>query len=482
MLGLTNEGAKMTTENKTQLLVIGAGPGGYVAAFLAADMGQQVTLIDSNQNPGGICLQKGCIPSKTLLHAAKIITESKEAEEFGLSFESPRIDINKLRDFKNITVEKLTKGLSQLCKARNINYIQGKASFVDSNTITIQTVDGNTEELQFDKAILAVGSEPTTLPGVNYSDKIMDSTTALKVKDIPSSLLIVGGGYIGLELGTVYSALGSNVSVVEMTDNLLPGADQDLVRPLERRLKNTFKEILLKTKLCTIEESADGVSVQVEDHDGKLETKTFDKVLIAIGRKPYLDELNIPNTKIEIDEKGFVKVNAQRQTTDPSIYAIGDISGEPMLAHKASAEGHTAVKSILGNDCTFEPKAIPAVVFTDPEIAWCGITESQAKAENINITVSKFPWAASGRALSLNRTEGMTKLILDPETQKILGVGIVGVSAGELIAEGVLAIEMGATACDLIHCIHPHPTLSETIMESAENFFGKSPHIYKPKK
>jgi len=465
------------SNNKSQLVVIGAGPGGYVAAFLAADNGLEVTLIDSSERPGGICLQKGCIPSKALLHAARIIEETKEAKEFGIEFSEPNIDIDKLRSFKDNVINKLTSGLVHLCKQRKVNYIQGKASFASSTSVKVIKSDNTEEIIEFENAILATGSKPVKLPGLDFTSKVMDSTIALNLENIPKTLLVVGGGYIGLEIGSVYAALGSDVSVVEMSDSLIPNADKDLVRPLSRKLKDSFSEILLNTKADSITENDAGVSVAIGD-----EKKEYDKVLIAIGRKPCFEDLGLDNTNIELDDKNFIKTDAQRKTTEPNIYAIGDITGEPMLAHKASAEAKTAIYNILGKDSSFEPKAIPAVAFTDPEIAWCGLTEEEAKAKGIDFEVAKFPWAASGRALSLARTEGMTKLIIDPSNEKILGVGIVGVGAGELISEGVVAIEMDATVSDLANCIHPHPTLSETLMESAEVFHGKSPSIYKPKK
>jgi len=472
----------MGTTKDSQLVVIGGGPGGYPAAFLAADLGQQVTIVDTNANPGGVCLYRGCIPSKALLHAAKILSESREAKEFGIDFGAPKIDIDKLRGWKDGIVTKLTGGLGQLSKQRKVTFIQGKASFVDSNTLTIQKDDGSQQTLTFDKAILATGSRPNTMPNAPDSPHILDSTTALNLETIPKTMLLIGGGYIGLELGTVYAGLGSQLDVVEVLPQIMTGTDPDLVRIVQRRLVTTFNDIMVETKVVKIEEIKSGIKVTFEDKNGKASSKEYEKVLVAIGRRPNSDGLGLENTKVTVNKQGFVDVNAQRLTTDPSIYAVGDITGNPMLAHKASHEGIVAAESIAGKKAVFAPNAIPAVVFTDPEIAWCGLTETQAKNENRDTRIVKFPWGASGRALTLGRTDGVTKLIVDPKTEKILGVAIVGPGAGEMIAEGVLAIEMGAVAADLKKCIHPHPTLSETIMESAESFFGHATHIYKPKK
>jgi len=470
------------SENKTQLVVIGGGPGGYPAAFLAADLGLEVTIVDTNANPGGVCLYRGCIPSKALLHAAKILSESRDAKELGIDFGEPKIDIDKLRSWKEGIVNKLTGGLGQLSKQRKANFIQGKATFVDSNTINIQSQDGSEQTLTFDKAIVATGSRPNMISGLPDSPRILDSTTALDLESVPKTMLLVGGGYIGLELGTAYAELGSKLDVIEMLPQIMTGADRDLVQIVQKRLKTIFNDIMVETKVSKMEETKSGIKVTFEGKDGKVSSKEYEKVLIAIGRRPNSDDLGLENTKVTVNKQGFIEVNAQRLTSDPSIYAIGDITGNPMLAHKASHEGITAAESIAGHKAAFEPNAIPAVVFTDPEIAWCGITETQAKEENRTIKVAKFPWGASGRALTLGRTDGLTKLIIDPTTERILGVAIVGPGAGEMIAEGVLAIEMGAVASDLKMCIHPHPTLSETVMESAENFFGHATHIYRPRK
>ncbi|MBK7229726.1 MAG: dihydrolipoyl dehydrogenase [Ignavibacteriales bacterium] len=468
---------------KIKLTVIGGGPGGYAAAFLAADLGMDVTLIDLDKNPGGVCLYRGCIPSKALLHVAKLIHEAEEAKNWGIEFGTPRIDIDKLRDFKNKVVEKLTSGLGQISKQRKINFIQGRASFINSSSLKIEKVDGQTIEHTFEKAIIATGSVITTIPSLDIKSKrLLNSTSALDLPEIPKSLLVVGGGYIGLELGSVYQALGTKVSVVEMMPGLLPGADRDLVNYLSMRIKKSFAEIMTKSKVLEIKEVKDGLSVKIQDDKGEVADKIYDYVLMSIGRKPETRGLGLENTKVTVTDRGWIKVDKQLRTTDPNIFGIGDIAGEPMLAHKASHEGRVAVEVIAGHKVTFEPLAIPAVVFTDPEIAWAGITEEQAKKDGIKYEVAKFPWAASGRAVTLDRNDGVTKLIVDPDTQRILGVGICGPNAGELIAEGVLAIEMGANVTDLKLTIHPHPTLSETIMDAAEVFFGQSSHFYKPKK
>lgn len=465
-----------------QLVVIGAGPGGYAAAFLAADLGLEVAIIEKEQNPGGVCLYRGCIPSKAFLHAAKIISEARHAKAFGVEYNEPKIDINKLRDWKKGVVTKLTGGLGQLARARKIKYLQGEASFINSNTLKIKKSDGSTEELSFKNAILATGSRPSVIPNLPQSPDIWDSTGALEMERIPETLLVVGGGYIGMELGTVYHELGSRVSVVEMTPGLLPGADRDLADVLYKHVKNLFTKIMLETKVVKMENRGPGITVTFTDKEGKEFKEEYSKVLVSIGRRPNSENLGLENTRVKVNARGFIEINDQRRTADPHIFAIGDVAGDPMLAHKASHEGRVAVETIAGLKVAFEPQAIPAVVFTDPEIAWCGLTEIDAAKTGREVTVAKFPWAASGRALTLDRTDGLTKLIIDPKTQRVLGMGIVGVGAGEMIAEGVMAIEMGAVAQDLKLSIHPHPTLSETIMETAESFFGHSTHIYRPKK
>ena len=468
---------------KINLAVIGAGPGGYAAAFLAADLGMSVTLIDKEKNPGGVCLYRGCIPSKALLHVAKLLNETEYAKNFGLEFSKPKIDLDKLRKWKNGVVEKLTGGVGTVAKYRKVNFIQGKASFLNSTTLLVKKTDGNNKELSFDKIIIATGSRITTIPSLNFESKrLLNSTSALDLPAIPKSLLVIGGGYIGLELGSVYQALGSKVSVVEMLDGLLPGADRDLVSHLSKRIKEKFESIMLNSRVVEMQEVKDGIQVKIQDAEGKTIENTYDYVLMSIGRKPDTSGLGLENTKVKLSERGWISINNQLKTDDPNIYAIGDIVGEPMLAHKASHEGRVAVEVIAGHKSVFEPMAIPAVVFTDPEIAWAGLTENQAKEKKINYEISKFPWAASGRAATLDRSDGVTKIFVDPDSQRILGIGICGPGAGELIAEGVLAIEMGANLTDLKLTIHPHPTLSETVMEAAEVFFGQSTHIYRPKK
>lgn len=472
-----------TTVKNTEVAVVGAGPGGYAAAFLAADLGMDVTLIDMEDNPGGVCLYRGCIPSKAFLHAAKLINEAKDAENWGIEFGQPQINVEKLRAWKEQVVKQLTGGLGQLSKQRKIEYIQGQATFVNENTLSINPIEEKSQpiDLFFKQAIVATGSKPAQIPIVPDSPRVWNSTDALQLSKIPESLLIVGGGYIGLEMGTVYAALGAQVSVVEMLPHLLNGADRDLVKFVEKRLKSQFHQILKKTTMVRMVETEKGVLVKFKNDEREWEDN-FENVLISVGRKPNSNGLGLENTKVKIDEQGYIQVNQQLQTDEPNIYAIGDVVGQPMLAHKASHEGRVAVEAIAGHKVAFEPAAIPAVVFTDPELAWCGLTETEAKEQGISIEVARFPWAASGRALTLDRTDGLTKLIIDPETERILGMGIVGAGAGELIAGGVLAVEMAALATDLKLTIHPHPTLSETIMESAEVFFGQSTHVYRPKK
>lgn len=465
-----------------QVTVIGAGPGGYAAAFYAADLGMDVTLIDKEINPGGVCLYRGCIPSKALLHAARVINESREALNWGIEFGEPKINVDRLREWKNEVVKQLTGGLGIVSRHRKVNYIQGTASFINSTTLEIKKADGSTENQKFGNAIIATGSVIATIPSLNIDSKrLLNSTTALDLPEIPNSLLVIGGGYIGLELGSVYHSLGTKVSVVEMMPGLLPGADRDLVSYLAKKLDKEFERIMVKAKVVEMKESKNGIKVKIETENGT-EDQEYDYVLMSVGRKPYTDGLGLENAHVTVDERGWIKVNKQMKTEGNNIYAIGDIVGEPMLAHKASHEGRVAVDAIAGEKVVFEPLAIPAVVFTDPEIAWAGLTENQAKEKKISCEVAKFPWAASGRATTLGRSDGITKIILDPDTERILGIGICGPGAGELIAEGVLAIEMGANVTDLKLTIHPHPTLSETIMEAAEAFFGQSTHMYKPKR
>ncbi|HEY7057507.1 MAG TPA: dihydrolipoyl dehydrogenase [Vicinamibacterales bacterium] len=467
----------------TQVVVIGAGPGGYAAAFYAADRGLKVTLVDPEPNPGGVCLYRGCIPSKALLHVADVISESKHAEQFGVTFGSPAIDLDRLRTFKNKVVAQLTNGTGQVAKLRKIEYVQGMAAFRDAHTLDLERTGGGKDTLQFEHAIIATGSRPSTIPGLSMDDpRVMDSTGALDLPDVPKSLLVVGGGYIGLELGSVYAALGSRVTVVEMTAGLLPGADRDLVNILAKRIETICEAVLLNTKVVGMNAAAKAVAVTLEGTDGRSD-RSFDRVLVSIGRRPNSTIAGLDRTDVELDRRGFIVVDESRRTAEPSIYAIGDVAGEPMLAHKASHEGRTAVDAIAGDrNVAFEPAAIPAVVFTDPEVAWCGLTETDAEKQGRKVAVARFPWGASGRAITLGRTDGSTKLVLDPESERLLGVGIVGPGAGELIAEGVLAVEMGATARDMAMTIHPHPTLTETLMEAAEVFFGTATHVYRPKR
>ncbi len=457
-----------------QLVIIGAGPGGYAAAFRAVELGLNVTLVDPEAHPGGVCLHRGCIPSKALLHVAKLVSEAEEAAEIGVTFAQPEIDLDRVRNWKNEVIGKLTGGLGSKVDKMKITYVRGMAMFKDARTLTVTTTTGSVGEIAFEQAILATGSRPIMLPGVAAeSQQIVDSTGALELADVPASLLVVGGGYIGLELGSVYAALGSKVSVVEMTDRLLPGCDRDLVSVLKRRLDKKLAEILLNTRVAGLKEQKNGVMVTLEGKQGEPVKKRFAKVLIAIGRRPNSEHLGLENTAIKLDDKGFVEVDGQLRTAEPHIFAIGDIAGEPMLAHKAYGEAHVAAEAAVGRNSVFDPRAIPAVVFTDPEIAWCGLTESEARAQKIKVKTAKFPWRGNGRTLTLGRDDGMTKLIVDPKTDRLLGMAVVGPGAGELIAEGVVALEMAAVSEDLRKSIHPHPTLSETIYEAAEMLFER---------
>jgi dihydrolipoamide dehydrogenase len=470
----------------TQLAVLGAGPGGYAAAFYAADLGMRVAMIDEERNPGGVCLYRGCIPSKALLHVAKVIDEAKHARHWGVSFGEPTVDVDRLRAYKQGVVDKLTSGVGSVGRLRKVRFIQGRGTLTGPRSMRIAGPDGDTD-LQFEHLILATGSHPTRIPTLSLdSPRMMDSTSGLELPDVPASLLVIGGGYIGLELGSVYATLGSRVSVVEMTPGLLPGADRDLVGVLEKRLKGLFANIMLNTKVVKVaEEQGDaakhGIRVTFEG-DVPQKEQVFDRVLVAVGRRPNSKIPGLETTRVKVTPQGFIETDPQRRTAESNIFAIGDVAGEPMLAHKASHEARVAVEAIAGHKTVFEPQAIPAVVFTDPEIAWCGLTETQAQAEGVEVEVAKFPWGALSRAITVDRPEGLSKLVLEKGTGRILGVGIAGSGAGELIAEGVLAIEMGATAEDLKLVIHPHPTLSETLMETAEAFFGQSTHVYKPKR
>jgi len=469
----------------TQLCVLGGGPGGYAAAFLAADLGMQVTLVELEPQLGGVCLQRGCIPSKALLHVAKAMAEARQLTEWGVTFGQPTIDIAAVRGRKEKVVAMLTGGLKLLAGKRNVTVVRARAKFENSQTLSLEPVAGSPladNRLTFEHCIIATGSSPARIPAFDLpTHRVMDSTGALSLPDVPESLLVVGGGYIGLEMGTVYASLGSRVTVVEMTDGLLPGADRDLVKPLQKRLSGTFEGIYLNTKVASLVDCQDSIEVTF-DGDVPQKVRRFSRVLLCVGRKPNTANLGLENTGVKVNARGFLQVDKQLRTTDPHILAIGDVAGEPMLAHKAAHEGKTAVEALAGQPAAFEPKAIPAVVFTDPEIAWAGLTETEAKRQNRAVDVAVFPWLASGRAHSIGRTEGMTKWVIDPQTQVVLGCGIVGYGAGDLIAEAVAAIELGATVRDVVEMIHPHPTLGETLGGAAEIYLGIATDIYKPKR
>lgn len=467
---------------KTQLLVLGGGPGGYPAAFLASDLGLQVTLVDAKPNPGGICLFEGCIPSKTLLHAAKLINELADARKMGLDFAPPAIDLDQLRDFKNGVVGKLTGGLGSLKKRRNVEFVRGRGAITAANQVVVELQEGGRQIIDFESLIIATGSSPTRLPFINHdSPHVWDSTAALELREVPRRLLVIGGGYIGMEMGTVYSALGSEVTVVESLGSIIASADPDLVLPVFTRAKTRFKDILINTKVTEVVEKDDGLHVKLLGVDLEHPERVYDKVLVSVGRRPNTANIGLENTAVEVDEKGFIKTDHQRRTREPHIFAIGDVAGEPMLAHKASYEGRVAAEVLAGKTAAYDPKCIPAVCFTDPELAWVGLTETEALNRSIPFKIAAFPWSAAGRATSLDRNDGLTKIIVDPNNELILGMGIVGVGAGELIAEGALAIEMGCTITDLRMTVHAHPTLSETVMESAEVYHGHSAH-YIPRK
>ena len=468
----------VVSTHETEVVVLGSGPGGYTAAFRAADLGKKVILIERYGTLGGVCLNVGCIPSKALLHTAKVITEAEETAQHGVSFGPPDINLEKIRHWKaNDVVGKLTQGLSAMAKQRQVTVIQGVGEFTTSHQIKVTKADGQTETVGFEHCIIAAGSQSTKFPGVKDDPRIMDSTSALELKDIPKRFLIVGGGIIGLEMGTVYDALGSKVSVVELSDGLIQGCDRDLVRPLQKRMEQRFEKIMLNTKVTSIEPKADGIHVSFES-EGKSESQMYDRVLIAIGRRPNGKAIKAELAGVTVTDQGFIPVNKQMRTNVSHIFAIGDIVGQPMLAHKATHEGKVAAEVIAGHKVEFQALTIPSVAYTDPEVAWAGITELEAKQKNIEIEKASFPWAASGRALSNNRSEGTTKLIFDKKTHRLIGAGITGVNAGELIAETVLAIEMGADAHDLGLTIHPHPTLSETVCFAAEVKEGTITDLY----
>jgi dihydrolipoamide dehydrogenase len=472
----------------SHVVVLGGGPGGYAAAFLAADLGMETTLVEADPRLGGTCLLRGCIPSKALLHVARVIEEAHEMTDWGVEFGKPKVNVDAVRARKEKVISTLSGGLKQLAKQRKVRVINAKGVFENSTTLRLEggeIATGADNTLTFDYCILASGSVPAKIPAFDIgTDRVMDSTGALDLKDVPETLLVVGGGYIGLEMGSVYAHLGSKVSVVELLPGLLMGADRDLVKPLAARMEKLFTGgIHLNTKVAGLVNQQTHVDVTFEAADGAKRTESFARVLVSIGRKPVSQGLGLEKTKVEIDPKGFVKVDKQQRTADPHIFAIGDVAGEPMLAHKASHEGRVAAEVIHGDPAAqFDAACIPAVVFTDPEIAWAGLTEDQAKKEGREVEIARYPWAASGRAQALGRTEGMTKVLVDPETERVLGVGIVGPGAGDLISEAVLAIEMGATVDDVARSIHPHPTLSETVAFAAEVFHGTATEIYKPRR
>ncbi len=466
---------------KTDLLVIGAGPGGYTAAFYAAAHGKKVIIVEKSERLGGVCLNCGCIPSKALLHISKLIRETREASRWGLDFSGPQVHLEKVRTWKESVLEKLGQGIESLAKRRSVEVVRGQARFDNPMQVSIATPQG-AQAIQFEKAIIATGSQPI-LPSVfNLKDKrMMTSTEALSLEEIPQRLLVIGGGYIGMELGTVYAALGSEVVVAEAMNGILLGADPDLVRLVQEQTGKIFKEIRLNAKVISVRSVSNGLEVQMMTGDEE-KREVFDRVLVAVGRTPCSQELQLDRTKVQINEKGFIQVGPQQQTADPTLYAVGDVAGGILLAHKASKEAKVAVEHICGNVGEGSSHLIPAVVFTDPELAWCGLTETEAKTKNIPVQIVKFPWSASGRALTLDRTDGTTKFLIDPKTEKLLGVGICGVGAGELISEGALAVEAGMRVKDLASLVHPHPTLSETLMECAEMFYGHATHAYSRKR
>jgi len=465
----------MSPPPSTELAVVGGGPGGYAAAFRAAALGLDVTLIDPEPAPGGECLYRGCIPSKALLHVARTLHEARAARAFGIAFETPRVDLAQLRSWKDGVVRKLTQGLAGIARSRGVRHLRGRARFEGPGLLRCRTEDGD-KLLRAPHVILASGSRPTRLPGLPDDPRIVDSAGALPMDPLPQRLLVVGGGYIGLELGTVHAALGAEVTLVELEPQLLPGVDEELVQPLEARCRRDFAAIHLRTGLEGVEAGRDALAVGLES-DGRRWTEPFDGVLVAIGRRPNSDALGLEHTKAARDEAGFVRVDPHRRTLDPSLHAIGDVAGEPMLAHKATFEGIVAAEDVAGRPTTYAPRAVPAVVFTDPEVAWCGLSEREAKAEGREVAVARFPWSASGRAATTGRSEGVTRWLIDPRTDRVLGMGVAGPGAGELVAEGVLALELGATAGDLALSIHPHPTFSETLMEAARDWRGEGVHL-----
>ena len=461
--------------SKSEIVILGAGPGGYAAAFYAADRGKKVTLVEQNPRLGGVCLNTGCIPSKALLHATAILREAKESAARGIEYGALQIDLDKLRGWKDAILEKLGQGIKGLAQKRGVQLVHGRGHFEGSQMLRVETADGQ-KFIAYDTAIIAVGSKAAMPSAFDLGNKrIMTSTQALEISDVPTDLLVVGGGYIGMELGTVYAALGSSVVVLEALPSILTGIDPDLVRPVQRFAQKAFKEIRVNTKVLKMSTAGKRIKVAMQV-GGEQREELYDCVLVSVGRVPNIGDIGLENTKIAKDDKGFIKCNTRQQTDDPHIYAIGDVSGGLLLAHRAAKQARIAVEAILGEPSAFENIVIPAVVYTQPEIAWCGLTETEAKQKNLDVKIAKFLWGASGRALTLDRPEGLTKLIIEPESERVLGVGITGAGAGELISEGVLAVEMGATARDIADSVHPHPTLSETLMEAAESFYGTATH------
>ncbi len=468
-------------KKSTHVAVVGGGPGGYGAAFLAADLGLEVTLVDPEANPGGVCLYRGCIPTKALLHLARTIGLAREAAGWGVRFQEPEIDVDRVREWMGEVVARLTGGMGQLAGQRKIEYVRGRARFLDGRSLEVDGEEGK-RKISFDRAVIATGSRSAPLPDLSIqAPGVMDSESALQLAKIPKRLLVVGGGYIGLEMGTIYSALGSRVTVVEMTSGLMPGADRDLVKVFAGRTQELFHEVRLDTR-AEIREQKNGFKVIFNRGGQRSEEQPFDGILLAVGRKPNSEGLGLEKLRVKLDDRGFIQVDRQRQTAEPGIFAVGDVAGGPLLAHKATHEGRVAAEVMAGGKSAYEPRAIPAVLYTDPEVAWCGLTESQAREEGRAVSVARFPWAASGRNVAMGRREGLTKLVVDPGSERILGVGIAGAHAGDLIAEGVLAVEMAAVATDLALTMHPHPTLSETVMEAAEAYQGLATSIYRPRR
>lgn len=473
----------MSEQIVTEVVVIGSGPGGYTAAFRAADLGKKVTLIEYYDTLGGVCLNVGCIPSKALLHAAKVLTETHEASELGISFAAPQVDLKKLRSWTETkVVKRLTGGLSVLAKQRKVTILQGHAEFVSAHELSLTKPDGSKQSVKFDNAIIAVGSSPIRLPFLPEDPRIIDSTGALLLEDLPKEMLIIGGGIIGMELGTVYNALGSQITVVELTDGILPGVDKDLSMPLLKRMQKRFSKIMLNTKVTKVEAKKDGLYVTFEGADAPTAAVRFDKILSCVGRAPNGKAIQAEKAGVKVDDRGFIPVDRQQRTNVSHIFAVGDVVGNPMLAHKAMPEGKVAAEVIAGKKHFFEPRCIPNVAYTDPEVAWVGVTEQEAKAKGLSYDKGVFPWVASGRALSLGREEGLTKVIIDKASNRIIGAGIVGSNAGDLIAEATLAIEMGCDVEDVALTIHPHPTLSETICQATEIIEGTITDMLLPKK